>query len=562
MKDSIDSLFAKWDRPGSPGAAVVVMKDGKIAHSKGYGYSNLEYDVPITPDTVFHVASVSKQFTAMAVAILAKEGRISLDDEVKKYIPEMPEFGHPITIRHLLHHVSGLKDQWELLTMAGWRMDDVITMGHLMKIITHQKELNFEPGFRFLYSNSGYTLLAVIVQRVSGMPFPDYMQKTIFEPLGMNNSHIHYDHQLIVKNKAESYAPKPGGTYRKSVLNYANFGATSLFTTVEDLAKWLTNYAHPKIGGPEVISQMKEGYTLTGGKKIDYGFGIISKEYRKLKLIYHTGSDAGFRAYVGGFPEIDLGVVILSNVSSFPREPMAMKIADLFIDEEPNAHIKRSKPRPKKVKYLSCPGTYLVKALGKLVDIRLTDKGLTITMEGWDEARPLVNTGLIERGETLPQGEFLETDVFATEDREISITFVSQEVKEDELMPSPYQILINTYGEELGGLKIEVVDLKEEDLREYVGTYFSEELGTAYTLFVSQGYLIAGHRRHEDAILIPSGKDQFHGKTGPLSRLDFLRDEKGNILGFKNTGNRAFNVRFHLEREMYQDGTPFCSGSN
>ncbi len=158
-------------------------------------------------------------------------------------------------------------------------------------------------------------------------------------------------------------------------------------------------------------------------------------------------------------------------------------------------------------------------------------------------------TGQIERGETLPQGEFLETDVFATEDREILITFISQETKEDELMPSPYQILIDTYGEELGGLKVEVVDLKEEDLREYVGTYFSEELGTAYILFVSQGHLIAGHRRHEDAILIPSSKDQFHGKTGSLNRLDFLRDERGNILGFNNTGNRAFNVNFHFKSE-------------
>ncbi len=146
--------------------------------------------------------------------------------------------------------------------------------------------------------------------------------------------------------------------------------------------------------------------------------------------------------------------------------------------------------------------------------------------------------------------------------REILITFISQEAKEDELMPSPYQILINTYGEELGGLKVEVVDLKEEDLREYVGTYFSEELGTAYTLFVSQGHLIAGHRRHEDAILVPLGKDRFHGKTGPLSRLDFLRDERGNILGFKNIGNRVFNVKFRVEREMYKDGTPFCSRSN
>ncbi len=546
VMEPIDSLFSHWDKTGSPGAAVLVVKDGQIVHSKGYGFANLEYEIPISPSTVFHVASVSKQFTAMAIAILAREGRLSLDDKVQKYVPELPEFSKPITVRHLVHHVSGLRDQWELWTLAGGRMDDVINMEHLLKIISRQKELNFEPGSNFLYSNSGYTLLAIIVERVSGMPFSEYMQKTILGPLGMNDSHIHDDHQLIVKNRAYSYSPRPEGGYKKSVLNYANYGATSLFTTARDLAKWMGNYVDPKVGGPDVIRQMKQGYTLSSGKQIEYGFGIISKEYRNLKLIYHTGSDAGFRAYLGDFPEIGLGMAVLSNVSTFPREPMAMKIADIFIDEEIAQGRRKPSPKkqPNKINYLSCPGTYLVKSLGKLVEISLCDQGMIIEMEGWEEPRLLINANQADKDQSEIQGEFSETDVFYTEDKKVKVTFLSQESKKDELMSSPYQILLNTYGEDMGGQKIEIRHLTEEVLSQYAGTYYSPELETAYTLAVSEAKLVATHRRHSDAVLISTGQDQFHAKSGPLDKLNFVRNREGMISGFDYSGHRVHGLRF------------------
>lgn len=544
VEHRIDSLFATWDKPNSPGAAVLVIKDGEIVHSKGYGYANLEHDIPIEPNTIFHVASVSKQFTAMAIAILAHEGKLSLDDKVQKYVPELPEFEHPITVGHLVHHVSGLRDQWELVTMAGWRMDDVITTEHLMKMITHQKGLNFEPGSDFLYSNSGYTLMAIIVERVSGKPFPEYIRETILEPLGMSNSHIHDNHELIVKNRAYSYSPKQGGGFKKSVLSYANFGATSLFTTAPDLAKWMMNYTTAKVGGPEVISQVHEKYTLTNGKTIDYAFGIIHKEYEGLRLIYHTGSDAGFRAYFGRFPDHNLGIIILSNVSSFPREPMAMKIADIFLEDEIAKH---EDAKPAKIKYASCQGAYLIKSLGKLLEVNLVDGELSIHLEGWDKPLPLVNTDATCSRQGLKQDEFFETDKFTVKSENVHVSFISEEGKANQLMTSPFNVVLNTYGEDMGGEKVELRELSEEELGQYTGAYYSDELGTTYCLNIVNGRLVAQHRRHKDMILIATGEDQFHAKTGPLAKLNFVRNEQNQISGFKNTGYRAFNVPFERQ---------------
>src|SRR6185436_1924774 len=237
LTSKVDKLFANWDKPDSPGAALIVVKDGAVVYKRGYGSANLEYNIPITPATVFHVASVSKQFTAFAITMLAKAGKLSLDDDIHKYLTELPDFGQKITIRHLLHHTSGLRDQWELLAMAGWRLDDVITKEHILKMVRHQKELNFSPGQEYLYCNTGYTLLAVIVERITGQSFREYMQETIFKPLNMTGTHFHDDHEMIVKNRAYSYRPYGPQDFKLSALNYANVGATSLFTTVEDMAR-------------------------------------------------------------------------------------------------------------------------------------------------------------------------------------------------------------------------------------------------------------------------------------------------------------------------------------
>ena len=287
MTEKVDQLFSEWDKWDSPGAALAVIKDGSIIYKRGYGSANLEYNIAITPSTIFHVASVSKQFTAFAITMLAQEGKLALDDDVRKYLTEVPDFGKTITIRHLIHHTSGLRDQWELLAMAGWRLDDVITKQHILKMVRHQKELNFEPGEEYLYCNTGYTLLAEIVERVSGQSFREYTEANIFKPLGMTNTHFHDDHEMIVKNRAYSYAPDKDSGFRKSVLSFANVGATSLFTTVEDLAKWIQNFDDGRVGGAAVIEQMHERGILNNGGKLNYAFGLVlmnTKNSRELDM--------------------------------------------------------------------------------------------------------------------------------------------------------------------------------------------------------------------------------------------------------------------------------------
>jgi CubicO group peptidase (beta-lactamase class C family) len=272
----IDAIFQEVNRPDSPGAATAVIEQGKLAYQKGYGSANLEYNIPIGPDTIFHVASVSKQFTAMAVVLLERDGKLSIDDDVHKYLPELPDYSQKITLRNLLQHTSGIRDQWQTLSTAGWSMEDVITQDQILRMLFRQKELNFPPGTRHLYSNSGFTLLAEIVTRVSGKPMPEFCDERLFRPLGMTHTHFHQDLHQIVPGRAYSYSPAKGGGFENAPLNYANVGATSLFTTADDLVKWLDNFREPKVGGATAIARLQEQCVLTNGQKVDYGLGGVS----------------------------------------------------------------------------------------------------------------------------------------------------------------------------------------------------------------------------------------------------------------------------------------------
>ena len=232
----VDELFQKMDSTVTPGCALAVVKDGRILYERGYGMADLDHNVPITPATVFHVASMSKQFTAASIVLLAQEGKLSLDDPVRKYIPELPDFGIPITIRQLIHHTSGLRDQWDLLGLAGWRYSlDLITDDDVLAVMSRQRDLNFPPGTRHLYSNTGYTLLAQIVKRVSGQSFREFTTSHIFQPLQMNNTRFRDDHAEVIKNIAYGYQPAQNA-FLISITNFDTVGATSLLTTVEDLA--------------------------------------------------------------------------------------------------------------------------------------------------------------------------------------------------------------------------------------------------------------------------------------------------------------------------------------
>jgi CubicO group peptidase (beta-lactamase class C family) len=338
----IDRLFSGYN-PATPGVAVAVVKDGKIIFKKGYGAANLEYDIPVTTKTVFQIGSVSKQFTAFSIYLLEKQGLISLEDDIRKYVPEVPDYGKTVRIKHLLSHTSGIKDQAALLTLAGWRMDDVTTTEHNLRLISRQTALNFEPGSQYLYSNSGYTLLAEIVKRVSGESFAGFTKKNIFEPLGMTDTQFYDDYERIVKNRADSYELE-NGTYKKKSLSNSSAGAGNLYSTVEDLAKWVLNFENPIVGDAELIKRFNEPSLLNNGERVIYGIsdgqpvyhakGQNNWNYRGLNLISHGGHAAAFRSFLGRFPDKHLAVVALSNDEHYQNFNTSIKIAEFYLNDD------------------------------------------------------------------------------------------------------------------------------------------------------------------------------------------------------------------------------------
>ncbi len=328
LSAKVDELFAEWNRPDSPGAALAIVKDGSVAYERGYGSANLEYEIAIDPTSVFSAASVSKQFTAFAIAMLANEGKLSLDDDIRIHLPEVPDFGETITIRHLIYHTSGLRNHSDLFRLDGWGA--VRTNDDVLKMVKHQKELNFSPGDEYLYCNTGYTLLAEIVERIAELSFREYTEMNIFKPLGMTKTHFHDDRGMIVKNRAYSYDHTDGG-FRKKYKNSTIVGNSSLFTTVDDLTKWVLNFDSGKVGSPAVIEQMHQQGVLNNGEMLDYAFGLRIGEYKGLKKVSHGGSGSGYRSYLIRFPEQRFAVIVLSNLASFDPGEVAKQIADIYL---------------------------------------------------------------------------------------------------------------------------------------------------------------------------------------------------------------------------------------
>jgi CubicO group peptidase (beta-lactamase class C family) len=327
----VDQMMS-WYSDGTPGGVVAVTRGGEIVFSKGYGLANIEYGVPNTASTPWHMASVSKQFTAMAVVMLHQQGLLDIDDDVRQHLPELPDFGRTITLRHLLNHTSGLRDHWTLWTMSGGRMDDVIRKEDIYRLVLRQRDLNFDPGSEYLYSNSGYMLLSEVVSMVTAQPFGEWMKENVFEPLEMHSTQIYDDHMRIVPGRAYSYAETEQGL-SKSVLSYANSGATSLFTTAEDLAKWLTNFRTGQVGGANAIEMLQVKGVLNDGEELDYALGISVSEQNGLRRLSHSGGDAGYRTWLAYYPEIDAGVIVLGNKADFGAGGIGIDTADIFFGE-------------------------------------------------------------------------------------------------------------------------------------------------------------------------------------------------------------------------------------
>ena len=333
-KKQIDNLFSKYTALSGPGYTIGIVRNDSLLYSKGYGAANLEYGIPNSPETIYHMASVSKQFTAYCILLLAKEGKLNLTDDVRQYLPWFPDLGQKITIRHLLNHTSGVRDQWTLLNLSGTRIDDVITQEHIVKLLGRQRALDFTPGEQYSYSNSGFTMLAEIVKSVSGKPLRQFADSAIFRPLGMASTHVHDDHRQMVPNRAYSYRSAKKGQYENAVLSYANAGATSLFTNVPDLAKWVMNFYLPKIGSPQVLAELTRNGVLNNGKQIPYASGITVDEYRGWQQYSHGGADAGYRTFVTVFPTAKMGVIVLGNFADANPSARAYELVNLLLKDK------------------------------------------------------------------------------------------------------------------------------------------------------------------------------------------------------------------------------------
>lgn len=432
----VDKLFAAWNKPNSPGCALAIVQNNKVIYRKSYGMADLEHAIPITPTTVFHVASLSKQVTALAIRALADAGKVSLDEDIRAYLPAMPKYGKVITPRHLLHHTSGLRDQWDLLMLAGWRLEDLVTERDVLQLVYRQKELNFEPGEEYSYSNTEYTLLGQIVQRVTGKSLRVWTEEKFFKRMKMNHTHFRDDAHQIVQNLACPYSSAPAEGWQRALLNYGVPGATNLLTTVDDLVLWADQFQE----GTTLIDDLGHKGKLNNGQEVDYAAGLVLGEYRGLKTAGHEGRDPGYRAVLLHFLEPRFTVIILANNTECEVGVLAKKIADLYLADKFTAE-----PPPR------------------------------------------------------------------------------EEPKNGELGPLP-----------------QPVALTSRQMAEYVGDFYSDELGVVYEIRLRDDRLMLRHRQGEN-LLRPFVEEQF---GCPLGRIKFTRDNGNQIDGFTMTTKRIRGQRF------------------
>lgn len=525
----IDQLFTAFNA-STPGAAVAVAKDGKIIFKKGYGSADLEYNIPITPSTVFHIASLSKQFTAFSILLLEGEGKLSINDDVRKYIPEVPDFGKVITLNELMHHTSGLRDQWDLLAMAGWRLDDIITKPQVLRLVSQQKDLNFNPGDEFLYCNTGFTLLAEVVARVSGQTFPEFTRTHIFEPLKMNSTLFYDDCEKIVKNRAYSYHADSTGL-KKSILSYSVTGATSLFTTVEDLSLWAMNFENPVVG-KDIIGKMNMRGILNKGDTTGYAMGQGIGIYKGLRFNAHDGADAGYRTSLFRFPDQKFSVNVLSNYASFNPSRMATSIADIYLKDKEIAEKPKKDDENKSEansSSIKIDHDTLVAYCGKYQ--LEPDFVATISLDGdklMAEAPGLTKTLM----------KPVSTTTFEVEAAQATVTFIKDE------SGKVTKVKTSMNGQEYYSLKLPDFDPAKVNLSEYAGEYYSSELSTTYSFVVESGKLMAKQFRTGEVHLALVKPDQFSGDQWYFGNIEFTRDNNNIINGCKVSTGRVRNLKF------------------
>lgn len=524
----VDAVFAEFTKPGSPGCVLGVIRGGELVYAKGYGLANLEHGIPITRETVFDLGSTSKQFTAASILLLAQEGKLSLDDEVRKYVPEVPDYGTAITIRHLLHHTSGLRDYIDLMVLGGFRIEDWTTREDALAAIARQKALNFKPGDEHNYSNTGYFLLSVIVERVSGKSLPDFVRERIFEPLGMAHSQVLNDHRRVIPRRATAYRPNEGGGFGLDMSNWEQTGDGAVQSTIEDLLKWDRNFYAPKLGGQALLDELQRPGVLNDGTVLTYARGLTVDEYRGLKRVQHGGSWAGYRAQFARFPEERLSVITLCNLASTDPSALAMQVAELYLAD-------RMRPA-------AAPAADAGAAPAPVVALELAGYAGMF----WSEGSAIVRRLLVRDGKLiyhraddneselvpLAEGRFL---MLGTPTRtEVTVSGGEDgRLRAMEVAPAG--------GSSTRFVEIEPYTPSTSELEALAGAYASEELDTSAQLIVERGTLVLRLQRGDTFPLNAIARDTF--ASGDLGALKLLR-EGGRVTGFAVNVGRARGLTF------------------
>ena len=531
LASRVDRLFSEWNKPDSPGCMLAVIQNGRVIYERGYGSANLDYSIPISARSVFNIASAAKQFTALSVALLARQGRLSLDDDIRRHLPEMPQYQRPVTIRHLIHHTSGIREYTHLAQLSGLRFTD-LTDEDLLRLIARQRELNFNPGDEYSYSNSGYFLLAQIIQRVSGNPLPEFAAENIFRPLGMLNTNFYPENTRVVPHRATGYSPRRDGGFSVALTNLNRIGDGGLFTTASDLVLWERNFYENRLGGggQELINQALTTGTLNSGVRLSYAFGMETEQYRGLRLIGHGGSFFGFNADMIRFPEQRFSVICLCNLSSIQSGRLTRQVADIYLagrfrEEAGGDTAAASQPtivRVPESELAAVAGLYFNAPLNNLRRLYVRD-GKLIYSRGSSES------------ELAPLGDnrFL---MLGVPDR-IEITF------REPRPGAPRQMLTSANGgRPIIHERVEPASYSPQQLAEFAGTYRSEEIDATYTIAMQDAGLVLRRRNVDDTPLQPQFANTFSAVgTGSFS---FVRDQQNRVSGFLLNTGRIRGLRF------------------
>jgi CubicO group peptidase (beta-lactamase class C family) len=513
LQRKVDQVFAAYDKPDSPGCALGVVRDGNFIYKRGYGQGSLELGVPLTPESVFYMGSVSKQFTAASVVLAAEQGYLSLDDDIRKYISELPSYGTPITLREMLHHTSGLRDVLTLMFLSGRNAEDIHPVDEYLDLIVRQKVLNFTPGDEYLYSNTNYFLMGVVIRRTTGKTLAQFAEENIFKPLGMTHTRFYDDRSVVVPGRVAAYSPRPDGGFKVDwSTNYDQVGGGGLMSSVDDLLLWDRNFYANKLGKGSLLPELQTPGTLNNGKPIEYALGLFMSRHRGLPIVAHDGALFGYRTTLVRFPEQKFSAICVCNLSTANPLELAFRVSDIYLADK-LASDTADAGAAAKVDPHPFAGAYRSAESHAAIELKASDTDLEAFGAHF---KPRDATHFVSGSESEMAFEHGPAGMRLT----LSVPDASPRVFE-------------TY---------QAVKPSNEDLGQFAGEYRSEELQATYRFGVKDGRLNLTVTWQQPQVLEATVRDEFQSGQGVA--FVFRRDAGGRVTGFDLFAGRVRNISF------------------